>query len=100
MLFPSLGAILLFYVSPLIVAHVAGRLVGGAHADVATLLPAVLGFFALGLLAEAMWRVGVHCLNRTDGLGIESLARLGMDELLAKDAVFFHENFAGSLTKR
>ena len=24
----------------------------------------------------------------------------GMDELLAKDAAFFHENFAGSLTKR
>ena len=23
-----------------------------------------------------------------------------MDELLAKDAAFFHENFAGSLTKR
>ena len=25
---------------------------------------------------------------------------IGMDELLAKDAAFFHDNFAGSLTKR
>src|SRR5439155_1617631 len=39
-------------------------------------------------------------LNRTDGRGIEDLYVLGMDELLAKDAAFFHENFAGSLTKR
>ena len=31
------------------------------------------------------------------------MARLyvdGIDELLAKDAAFFHENFAGALTKR
>jgi hypothetical protein len=36
------------------------------------------------LLSEALWRVGL----------------LGMDELLAKDAAFYHGNFAGSLTKR
>ena len=29
-----------------------------------------------------------------------ALRSSGMDELLAKDAAFFHENFAGSLTKR
>ena len=35
-----------------------------------------------------------------DGRGIEHLYVVGMNELLAKDAAFFHENFAGSLTKR
>ena len=31
---------------------------------------------------------------------MEQLYIDGMDELLAKDTAFFHENFAGSLTKR
>jgi ATP-binding cassette subfamily B protein len=35
-----------------------------------------------------------------DALGIEHLYVIGMDELFAKDAAFFHDNFAGSLTKR
>ena len=46
------------------------------------------------LLAETLWRVGLHCLNRLDALGIESLYVIGMDELFAKDAAFFHDNFA------
>ncbi len=100
LLLPALGNICLFYLPPLIVAELAGRLVGGADTSVATLLPYVLGFAALMLLAEVLWRVGVHCLNRTDGRGIENLGVVGMNELLAKDAAFFHDNFAGSLTKR
>lgn len=64
------------------------------------MLPYVIGFAALLLLAEVLWRIGVHCLNRTDGRGIERLCVVGMNELLAKDAAFFHDNFAGSLTKR
>jgi ATP-binding cassette subfamily B protein len=60
----------------------------------------VLGFAGSMLAAEVCWRIGIHCLNRTDARGIERLYIDGMDALLAKDAVFFHENFAGSLTKR
>jgi ATP-binding cassette subfamily B protein len=52
------------------------------------------------LFAEALWRIGIHCLNRLECHGIENLYVIGMDELLAKDAAFFHDNFAGSLTKR
>jgi ATP-binding cassette, subfamily B, bacterial len=39
-------------------------------------------------------------MNRLDGHAIENLYVIGMDELLAKDAAFYHDNFAGSLTKR
>ena len=67
---------------------------GGAAPRVATVLPYVLGFVGLMLLAEVLWRAGVHCLNRTDGRGIEKYV-VGMNELLAKDAAFFHDNFAG-----
>ncbi|RSS68683.1 ABC transporter ATP-binding protein, partial [Streptomyces sp. WAC06614] len=63
-------------------------------------LPYVLGFAGVLLLSEALWRLGLHCLNRVDALGIEHLYVIGMDELFAKDAAFFHDNFAGSLTKR
>ena len=100
LLLPALGNTCLFYLAPLIVAQLAGRLAGGADSGVAIVLPYVLGFAALMLLAEALWRVGVHCLTRTEGRGIEHLYVVGMNELLAKDAAFFHDNFAGSLTKR
>ena len=63
-------------------------------------MPYVLGFAGVLLFAEVLWRIGIHCLNRLDGRGIENLYVIGMDELLAKDAAFFHDNFAGSLTKR
>ena len=47
-----------------------------------------------------MWRIGLYGVIRLEGHGIENLYVIGMDELLAKDAAFFHDNFAGSLTKR
>jgi ATP-binding cassette subfamily B protein len=100
LLLPALGNTCLLYLAPLIVAQLAGRLAGGANAGAATVLPCVFSFAALLLLAEALWRIGVHCLNRMDGRGIEHLCVVGMNELLAKDAAFFHDNFAGSLTKR
>jgi ATP-binding cassette, subfamily B, bacterial len=88
------------YLPPLVVADLAGRLADGAEVGVDTVLPAVLTFAGLMLFAEAVWRVGMHCLNRTEGRGMEHLYVLGMNELLAKDATFFHDNFAGALTKR
>ncbi|WTW99547.1 ABC transporter ATP-binding protein/permease [Streptomycetaceae bacterium NBC_01309] len=96
LLLPALGNVLLHYVAPLLV----GALVGHVAAGGTSVLPYVLGFAGVSLLAEVLWRIGMHCLNRTDGRGMESLYVQGMDELLAKDAAFFHDNFAGSLTKR
>jgi ATP-binding cassette, subfamily B, bacterial len=100
LLLPALGNTCLYYLAPLIIAEFAGRLAGGGGTSAATVLPYVLGFAGLMLLAEILWRIGIHCLNRTGGRGIEHLYVVGMNELLAKDAAFFHDNFAGSLTKR
>ncbi|HEU5470475.1 MAG TPA: ABC transporter ATP-binding protein [Actinophytocola sp.] len=100
LMLPALGNLCLFYGAPLFVAALAGRLTDGGPAGAGTLLPYVLGFAAVLLFGEGLWRVGIHCLNRTDGRGIENLYVVGMNELLAKDAAFFHDNFAGSLTKR
>ncbi|MFF4261672.1 ABC transporter ATP-binding protein [Streptomyces virginiae] len=100
MLLPALGNIGINYIAPLIVAKLVGRIAGGGSSTVDAMLPYVLTFAGVLLLAEALWRLGLHCLNRLDARGIEHLYVVGMDELFAKDAAFFHDNFAGSLTKR
>ncbi|MER8047199.1 ABC transporter ATP-binding protein [Streptomyces sp. NPDC094032] len=100
MLLPALGNIAIYYIAPLLVAKLVGRLAGGSGGGLGPVLPYVLGFAGVLLLAETLWRLGLHCLNRLDALGIERLYVIGMDELFAKDAAFFHDNFAGALTKR
>jgi len=100
MLLPALGNTCIFYVAPLIVAELVGRFVGHGPVGIGAAMPYVVGFAGVLLFAEILWRIGIHCLNRLDGRGIENLYVIGMDELLAKDAAFFHDNFAGSLTKR
>lgn len=100
MLLPALGNIGINYIAPLLVAKLVGRIAGDSGIAIGSTLPYILGFAGVLLLAETLWRVGLHCLNRIDALGIEHLYVIGMDELFAKDATFFHDNFAGSLTKR
>lgn len=99
LLLPALGNICLFYLAPLLVASLVGRLAAG-ESEIDALIPYVIGFGAILLLGEIVWRGGLHFLNRIDARGMEDLGVIGMDELLAKDAAFFHDNFAGSLTKR
>jgi ATP-binding cassette, subfamily B, bacterial len=100
MLLPALGNTCIFYVAPLIVAQLVGHFADHGPTGIGAAMPYVLGFAGVLLAAEIVWRIGIHCLNRLDGRGIENLYVIGMDELLAKDAAFFHDNFAGSLTKR
>ncbi|HWO67953.1 MAG TPA: ABC transporter ATP-binding protein [Umezawaea sp.] len=100
LLSPALGVTCQLYLAPLAVGALVGRLAGGGDTGISTLLPYLLAFGGLMLLSEVLWRIGIHCLNRADGRGIEHLSALAMDELLRKDAAFFHDNFAGSLTKR
>src|SRR5215475_16194518 len=100
MLLPALGNTCIFYVAPLIVAHLVGRFAGHGPAGIGAAMPYVLGFAGVLLSAEIVWRIGIHCLNRLDGRGIENLYVIGLDDLLAKNAASFHDNFASSLTKR
>src|SRR5215468_718747 len=81
MLLPALGNTCIYYVAPLIVAQLVGRFAGHALTGIGAAMPYVLGFAGVLLFAELVWRIGIY-------------------ELLAKDAAFFHDNFAGSLTKR
>src|ERR1700733_9333065 len=100
MLLPAVGNTCISYIAPLIIALLVGRFAAHQPTGIGATMPYVLGFAGVLLFAEILWRIGIHCLNRLDGRGIENLYIIGMDELLAKDAAFFHDNFAGSLTKR
>ena len=100
MLLPALGNIGINYIAPLIVAKLVGRIADDSGIDIGSALPYVLGFTVVLLVAETLWRIGLHYLNRLAANSIEHLYVIGMDELFAKDAAFFHDNFAGSLTKR
>jgi ATP-binding cassette subfamily B protein len=99
LLFPALGNIAVYYIPPLVVARFVGAMAGGPM-DSGELAPYLLAFAGSLLAGEVLWRVGIHCLNRADGYGIEQLYTSGMDALFEKDAAFFHDSFAGSLTKR
>ncbi|MEV0246491.1 ABC transporter ATP-binding protein [Nocardia sp. NPDC050712] len=100
MLTPALGNICQLYLVPLVVAALVGRIADSGTVSAEFVAPYLLGVAGLLICSELCWRFGIHCLNRTDAYGIESLYVTAMDELLARDAAFFHNNFAGSLTKR
>jgi ATP-binding cassette subfamily B protein len=59
-----------------------------------------LTFAGVWLAGEVAWRLAIFFMTRMEIRGMESLYVEAMDELLAKDLAFFHNNFAGSLTKR
>jgi ATP-binding cassette subfamily B protein len=97
---PGIGDVLVFYAPALVVARLLGAVARDQPLTAATLAPYVLTFTALWFSGELVWRAAEALLARAEIRGIESLYIEAMDELLAKDLGFFHDNFAGSLTKR
>jgi ATP-binding cassette, subfamily B, bacterial len=97
---PGIGNILIFYAPPLIIARVLGEFASGARPSLRELIPYVLAFSGVWLAGEAIWRVTGFLLSRAEVRGLEELYVEAMDELLAKDMSFFHDNYVGSLTKR
>src|SRR5262245_17007847 len=100
LLLPGLGEIFSFYVPPLIIARVLGAFARDGIPTARELTPYVLAFAAAWFAGEAVWRVAGFLLARAEIRGLEELYIEAMDELLVKDLSFFHDNYAGSLTKR
>ena len=100
LLLPGLGEVLVFYGPPLVVARLLGSFARNDQLTASELTPYVLTFAGLWLAGELVWRVALLLMSRTEVRGMETLYIEAMDELLAKDLAFFHDNFAGSLTKR
>ena len=97
---PGIGSILVWFCPPLVVAAVLERFDDGERPELGELTPYLVTFAAVWLAGEGVWRVGIHYLNRAAGSGVATLQNRGMEALFDKDLAFFHDNFAGALTKK
>jgi len=100
LILPGIADALIFYAPPLIVARLLGAFARGEQLTARELAPYVLAMAGLWLAGEAVWRLALYFMIRTEIRSMQALYIEAMDELLAKDLSFFHDNFAGSLTKR
>ena len=92
--------ILSLYAPPLVIARLLGAFARQDSLSPGELAPYVMLFVALWGSGQLLWRVAIALMIRTEIRGMEALYIEAMDELLAKDLAFFHNNYAGSLTKR
>ena len=99
LILPGLGMILITYIPTLIVASVITKF-STETPSLKLIMPYLLLFAGVWMLGELLWRIAIHLLNINDSKGIKQLYVNGLDELLRKDIGFFHNNFAGSLTKK
>src|SRR4051812_26046444 len=97
---PGIGDVLVFYAPPLVVARLLGAVAREHALTLGMFTPYVLTFTALWLAGEVVWRGAEALVARAEISGLQSLYVRVMDELMAKDLAFCHDNFAGSLTKR
>ena len=95
----GVGNILVFYAPPLVIAAILGRYANGGHLSGSAILPYLLAFAGVWLAGEVVWRIAIFFLNRAVTLGINDLYRQAMADVVKRDISFFHDNFAGSLTK-
>lgn len=98
-LLPGIGNIFVFYAPPLVIAHILGKFTNGAP-TLHQLLPYILLFAGVWAIGEILWRVGIQALIKAETLGTQRLYNQALGFMLEKDISFFHDNFAGSLTKR
>jgi ATP-binding cassette subfamily B protein len=97
---PGVGGSLAWFCPPLVVAAVLERFQDGNKPSGAELAPYLLAFAGVWLLGELVWRLGIHFVNQAVTRGEYTLQTRGLDALFGKDLAFFHDNFAGSLTKK
>ena len=100
LLFPGVGTILIFYVPPLIIARLLSNYQGKQLPALAELAPYLLAFGGAWMLGEVFWRIGIHFDIIGSTRGVRQLHNQALRYLLEKDLAFFHNNFAGSLTKK
>ncbi len=100
LLLPGIGNAFIFYAPPLVVARLLGEFSQPAPPSAAALAPYVVTLAGLWITGEVIWRLSAFLLARTEVRAMEALYIEAVEELLAKDLSFFHDNFAGSLTKR
>jgi ATP-binding cassette subfamily B protein len=96
----SAGSVMTTYAPPLVIAAVIRRFGEDNKPTLDELLPYLLLFGGIWLAGEVLWRLSFIFLNRTDAYGMRHLYTQALNLLRKKDIAFFHDNFAGALTKK
>jgi ATP-binding cassette subfamily B protein len=99
LLLPGIGTIFGVYAPPLVVAAILTKF-GNTKPTLHDIVPYLFTFAGIWFAGELIWRAAFWCLNRADSRIMRNLYSEGMREIATRDIGFFHDNFAGSLTKR
>ena len=100
LLLPAVGDVLTIYAPPIVVARLLAAFAQREEITFSEFIPYLAAFAGLWIAGQIVWRLAVAMIIRAEIRGLEALYVEAMDELLAKDLAFFHNNYAGSLTKR
>lgn len=100
MAFTAIGSTLILYVPPLVIAKFLQEYSNKPLPEISAMAPYVLAFGGAWLLGEIFWRIAWHTIIRAQVNAMHRLYTNGLSLLFKKDLAFFHENFAGSLTKK
>jgi ATP-binding cassette subfamily B protein len=97
---PGIGNVLVFYAPALVIRALLERFSAQGSLSAHDLLPYVLVFIGVWSIGELFWRVTIQIMIGIEVRSIERLYLNAMREMLRRDLSFFHNNFAGSLTKK
>lgn len=100
LLAPAIGSILISYIPPLLITKSVEQYQRDSSSDFQAYVPYLAIFAGSWLLGELLWRLGIILATINDTHIAETLNMKGLSQLLERDLDFFHNNFAGSLTKR
>lgn len=100
LLLPGISTTLTTYIPPLVIAAAIRDFNGRIPTNLNALVPYLIVLTIVWSIGEILWRIAFLALNKVDSDGIASLNIEALDILLKKDAGFFSDNFAGSLTKK
>jgi ATP-binding cassette subfamily B protein len=100
LLLPAVADVLTFYAPPLVVARLLRDITRDHPFTSDAMVPYLTAFALLWLGGQIAWRIAIALISRVEIRGMEALYIEAMNELLGKDLAFFHDNYAGSLTKR
>lgn len=97
---PALGNIFVFFIPPLIIARLINIFSEQGEIPLTTLVFHVALFGGLWLVGEVLWRIGFAFVIKLETEGIKNLSARAFERLVARDYVFFTNNFVGTLTKK
>lgn len=100
LLFPGIATVFTTYIPPLVISGMITHFDSQIPSQLNELTPFLLFFAGSWVFGEILWRFAFLALDRVDARGMKQLYIDAMDVLLKKDARFFSDNFAGSLTKK